>query len=190
MLFAISGSQGSGKTTVLNKLIYPSIERKTSRSIQKEWGYTLEEINADHDLTAKFQEAILARKQIDEEAAVNSPLVHFTERTYADLFTYALITLGKESKFSDFLNKYYERCMTYQQDYQHVFYIKGGHFTIEHDVHRAASNPHYVRMVDLTMFDVTQAMTRPGLLTIIETPSIHQRVVSIALQTQGIVDNG
>ena len=74
MLFAISGSQGSGKTTVINELKnrgFPVVERKTSRSILEEWGVTLSDVNNDRPLTVKFQDEILKRKREDEHEAVN-----------------------------------------------------------------------------------------------------------------------
>ena len=47
MLIAISGSQGSGKSTILKRLEaenFRTINRKTSRSILKDWDVTLEEV--------------------------------------------------------------------------------------------------------------------------------------------------
>ena len=187
MLVAISGSQGSGKSTIIKNIEaqgFNVITRKTSRSILDEWGVTLEEVNADPDLTLKFQEAIIVRKHNDElEASLNDEL-WFTERTMADLFTYALITLGKHNQYSDWLDRYYERCMRFNQYYTAVFYLRAGHFNIEHDGTRG-SNQHYSRMADLTMLDLTQQMTHSSRLTIIETPDIKQRMSIIRFQSVG-----
>ena len=161
MLFAISGSQGSGKTTVINELKergFPVVERKTSRSIMDEWGVTLSEINNDRPLTVKFQDEIIERKFNDEKEAVRSPSeIWFTERTYADFFTYALIAIGKDNEYSDWLNSYYEKCKEYQTTFKHNFYLEGGLIDLEHDGVRG-SNIHYARMVDLVMKDVTKQM--------------------------------
>lgn len=162
MLFAISGSQGSGKTTVINALKergFPIVERKTSRSIMDEWGVTLSEVNNDRDLTIKFQDRILTRKIEDEkEAAADVSRIWFTERTYADLFTYALIAIGKDNEYSDWVDEYFKNCAAQQATYNANFYLPSGRFQLEHDGVRG-SNQHYSRMVDITMKDVLSRMT-------------------------------
>ena len=161
MLFAISGSQGSGKTTVINALKdkgFPIVERKTSRSIMDEWGVTLSEINNDRPLTIKFQDEIIERKFDDEKEAVRSPSeIWFTERTYADFFTYALIAIGKDNEYSGWLNSYYVKCNEYQTTFKHNFYLDGGLIELEHDGVRG-SNTHYAHMVDIVMKDITKQM--------------------------------
>jgi predicted ATPase len=161
MLFAISGSQGSGKTTVINKLKergYPIVERKTSRSILDEWGVTLSEVNNDRELTIKFQDRILTRKMRDEQEAVEDvSRIWFTERTYADLFTYALIAIGKDNEYSEWLDEYFKDCATQQNNYNANFFLPSGRFNVEHDGVRG-SNSHYVQMVDLVMKDASQRM--------------------------------
>lgn len=186
MLVAISGSQGSGKSTILqqiDELGYKTIERKTSRSILEDWGVTLQEVNDDGDLTTKFQEEISKRKHEDERAVTHSADLWFTERTHADLFTYALVSLGKDNKYNEWLNDYYAGCMTFNQQYAAVYYLRAGHFVIEHDGTRG-SGVHYSRMVDLTMLDITQQMVHTSKLTIIETPDLTQRVNIITHQSR------
>lgn len=153
MLIAISGSQGAGKSTVLKKLEYLDhniVSRKTSRSILSEWGVTLDQVNNNRELTLRFQDEIIARKYKDEVYAMLSDELWFTERTYADLFTYALVSLGKDNFNSEWLDSYYESCKSYQQSYNKVFYIEGGVFDVVHDGVRG-SNQHYSTMVDLVM---------------------------------------
>lgn len=163
MLFAISGSQGSGKSTVIEALEergFPIVKRKTSRSILDEWGVTLSEVNNDRPLTIKFQDEILKRKFEDERpAALDAGRVYFTERTYADLFTYAVVAIGKDNEYSDWLNDYYQRCKQYQGTYTHIFYLPAGRFEVETDGVRG-SNPHYSRLIDLAMYNVTEKMNR------------------------------
>lgn len=181
MLVAISGSQGSGKTTVLNalkELGYPIVERKTSRSILTDWGVTLQEVNNNHELTIKFQEEISKRKFLDEEPYIESSKLCFTERTHSDLFTYALVSLGKDNDYSDWLNHYYESSRIYNLLYKDVFYLKAGMFDVVHDGTRG-SNEHYSRMVDLTMLDFTRQMTETYKLTIVDTPDLGQRIDTI-----------
>jgi predicted ATPase len=161
MIIAIMGSQGSGKSTVLAELEkrgYNTVARKTSRSILAEWGVTLNEVNNNPELTTKFQDEILARKRDDDFKHRESDELWFTERTFADLFTYALISLGKDNGFSQWLDQYYVMCETAQSFYDGIFYLKGGLFEVEHDGVRG-SNQHYARMVDVVMSDITTAMT-------------------------------
>ena len=160
MLVAISGSQGAGKSTVLNRLEelgHNVVSRKTSRSILEDWGVTLEQVNNDRDLTLRFQDEIIARKFQDESHAWYSDKMWFTERTYADLFTYALVSLGKDNNNSEWLNDYFESCKSYQRSYLKVFYIEAGLFDIQHDGVRG-SNQHYSTMVDLVMSKYTWLM--------------------------------
>lgn len=188
-LVAISGSQGSGKSTIiseLSKLGFQSVGRKTSRSILTDWNVTLQDVNNDPQLTIKFQDEIIERKHNDEHEACTSDYLWFTERTYADLFSYALVTLGKDNNYSDWLCEYYKKCMVYQQDYSLVYYLKAGLFNVVHDGVRGAGR-HYSRMVDLTMSDFTQQMTHSSRLTNIDTPDITERVNIISAQSQSIL---
>lgn len=203
MLIAISGSQGSGKSTILRMIAaagYPIVSRKTSRSILEDWGVTLQQVNNDPDLTIRFQEEITKRKVDDEglERAANirrgetdsfkRPEIWFTERTHADLFTYALVSLGKDNRYNEWLDEYHISCMQNSQTYTHVYYLRAGRFSIEADGVRGA-NQHYSRMVDLTMLDTTQQMILSSRLTIIETPDLKQRVSMILTQAQSLLDN-
>ena len=160
MLFAISGSQGSGKSTVVGKLAevgYPTVERKTSRSILTEWDVTLSQVNNDRELTVKFQEEILKRKEQDEAAAVaDVSRIWFTERSYADLFAYALIALGKDNEYSEWLDSYFDRCKKLQTTYSHNFYLRSGQFKVETDGVRGV-NKHYVKMVDIVMLNTLES---------------------------------
>ncbi len=186
MLVAISGSQGSGKSTIVNLLAEQNhnvIERKTSRSILEEWGVTLQEVNDNADLTTQFQSEISHRKFTDERAAIELSDLWFTERTHADLFTYALVSLGKSNEYSDWLNEYYTLCMKYNQSYSSVYYLRAGKFKVEHDSVRG-SGVHYSRMVDLVMLDTTQQMVQAGKLTVVETPDLSQRVNMISIQSK------
>jgi predicted ATPase len=186
MLAAVSGSQGCGKSTLLNELRntgHSVVSRKTSRSILTEWNVSLNDVNIHPELTMKFQEEIIRRKFLDEKEAMESSEIVFTERTYADLFTYALVALGKDNTFNSWMEDYYNRCMMYQQSYDMVFYLTAGHFSIENDGVRA-SNKHYSTLVDLTMQEFTQQMTSKSRLNIISTPILQERTSIIDVQTR------
>lgn len=151
----------------------PQVTRKTSRSILSDWNVTLSQVNNDRALTVKFQEEILARKLEDEKEAVQATGAVITERTFVDLFVYALVALGKDNEYSDWLNEYYNKCMVAQQSYAHVVYLRGGHFRPVHDGVRA-TNIHYSYMVDSTMLHYTELMS-PQWVTIDE-PALDLRV--------------
>lgn len=193
MLVAISGSQGSGKTWILDEIEkegFNVIKRKTARSVLLDWGVTLNDVDDDMELRVKLQDEISNRKFEDEIGAARSNDLFFTERTHADLFTYALVSLGKNNDYEDWLTAYYQKCMSYnQQLYKLVYYLRAGHFNVVHDGVRG-SNIHYSRMVDIIMLDITQQMVHNSKLTIIETPDLEQRVNIITSQSnQFALDN-
>ena len=181
MLISISGSQGSGKSTILNHLKqqnYNIIERKTSRSILQDWNLSLEDIYSEPELTQVFQTQILNRKNLDELEALKSDDIWFTERSYADLFTYALIGVGNKNKYSEWLNEYYQTCSHYNSQYTRVWYIPAGMFPVEQDGVRSA-NIHYSNMVNLIILDINKQITDNNKLSIMETSSINERINNI-----------
>jgi predicted ATPase len=160
MLVAICGSQGSGKSTTLNeikKMGFNVVERKTSRSILKDWDVTLEEVNADPELTLKFQSEITKRKYEDELQYVDSPDLWFTERTHTDLFVYALASLGKVNKHSEWIDDYYNTCKEHNSAYMATFLLPAGVFEVEHDGVRG-SNEHYAKNISMLMSHYQQEM--------------------------------
>lgn len=189
MLVAVSGSQGSGKTVIIDLVEqegFQTVKRKTSRSIMAEWGVTLSEVNNNADLTIRFQEEILKRKiQDDIEAAFKLPADQclFTERSFTDLFTFACVSLGKDNQYSEWLNSYYKKCLEAQQEISLLFYLPAGHFVVQHDGVRG-SNPHYSCMVDVTMLEFTKQMTHPSVLNVIQTPVLEERKSIIIQQTR------
>lgn len=184
MLVAISGSQGSGKSTVLAELEkrgYDTVKRKSARSILDDWGVSLNDVNGDHELTIKFQDEITSRKFEDEKMKSMGPNLCFTERTHTDLFVYALVDLGRNNDYSDWVNEYYNTALYYNQMYRRVYYLRAGAFDVVHDGVRGA-NRQYSRMVDTSMLDFTQQMVHPSHFSIIETTNLQQRVDIIEAQ--------
>ena len=175
MLVSASGSQGAGKTTVLSKLAdkYKIIERKTSRSILSDWGVTLSQVNNDRSLTVQFQEEILKRKLNDD---TRDPFrIYLTERTFADLFVYALVAIGKDNEYSDWLDDYYIRCMQAQERYDLVFYFTAGYFAPPKDGVRG-TNGHYSKLVDTILFNYTTQMIDPKKLIVVDTANLWERI--------------
>lgn len=155
MLVAISGAQGCGKTTVLNRirdLGFRVIDRKTSRSILNDWNTSLEEVYGDPVRFIDFQEELIRRKAEDEREAISSSDLWFTERSYADLFAYATIVAGKDNRHADWLNSYYQRCQVLQSQYLMVYYLLP--FSINADAENdgvRSVNRFFVSMVDSTV---------------------------------------
>lgn len=169
MLFAVTGPGGSGKSTTIDYLTkqygYNTIERKTSRSILSDWGVTIAEVNSDPDLTCKFQLEILARKIYDEQEAVTSDQIWITERTTADLFTYAIYSLGRLHMFDEFIDEYYDKCRSAMDRYTGIIYLRGGQFPVVDDGVRTA-NAHYTKMTDQSMWELTQRWAPNRVVTI------------------------
>jgi AAA domain len=184
MLISISGSQGSGKSTLIQNIPYKTIERKTSRSILADWDVSLDLVNSDPTLTIDFQDEILKRKLEDEAQAVQSDQIYVTERTFADLFVYALIALGHHNKYSDWINQYYVKCVDAQiASYQKVFYLTAGHFSPVADGVRG-TNAHYSTLVDKTLQHYTAQMTQYDKLHIIHGSDMNYRTHAVMSETK------
>lgn len=181
MLYAISGSQGSGKSTIvgeLEKLGYNTIVRKTSRSILTDWNVSLDEVNGDPSLTMKFQEEITNRKVADELHAIKSPDVWFTERTHLDLFVYALAAIGNNNGCSNWVDRYYATCVKHSQEYSGVFYLPNQCFSVESDGIRG-SNSHYSDMVNLMMLHISMNAINPNRFNMVTECDIQKRIQQI-----------
>lgn len=166
MLIAISGVQGSGKTTVLNKiqsLGFKVIERKTSRSILTDWKTTLDEVYRDPVTAVKFHDEILKRKIEDEREAVISKDLFFTERSYADLFTYAVLTVGSYNAHDTWVNTYFDHCRKMNKQYLGIVQMHGGFKANLNDGVRGF-NKHYVELVNRTLSDIIHEMSYNNIL--------------------------
>jgi predicted ATPase len=149
-LIAICGSQGQGKTTVLaslQELGYTVSFPKTSRSILNEWDVSLEEVNRNPQLKMKFQDEIIQRHYLHNMQFVDTPAIVFTERSFADIFVYTILSLGPFNEFSQWLDEYYERCKDYQKIYQNIFKLEGRVDDVENDGVRSV-NRHFTQSVD------------------------------------------
>lgn len=165
MIISISGSQGAGKTTLINAIkdrlgdTVKVMERKTARSVLHDWGITLDDVYADTSLMKRFQEELVSRKRQDEQECLKEDpnAIWIVERTYADLFAYTTVYAGKQNDMSDWLDNYYDACKGGQAIYDHVFYLRGGLFPIQDDGLRP-KNKHYGEMVDMFLKHKTQEM--------------------------------
>lgn len=146
-LISFAGSAGSGKSTLITTLLQQEkikcevITRKTSRSILSDWNKTLIEVNQDVTLFKKFQIEMLNRKYNDDISLLSyTDNIIITERTFADLYTFALIILGHNNEHTEWLQEYYEMCKEKQHIYNTVFLLPYGHFPIQNDNVRPSNN--------------------------------------------------
>lgn len=193
MLITLSGAQGSGKTTVLNNLKnlgFNIVERKTARSILSEWNTTLDAVYRDPALTQQFQEEVLIRKSTDEDEAVQSDQLWFTERSYSDLFTYTVLTIGRYNEYNQWVNDYFDRCRILQRKYIAVFYFMSGVFETENDGIRGI-NKHYVKLVDSTLHEITTKISSTQSVSLYPEPPIFQigrNIIDVNDRTRQIAD--
>jgi predicted ATPase len=181
MLFSISGSQGQGKTTIINSLKqaknYNVIVNSVSRGILKDWGYTLNEVNKYGPLTRNFQQEIMDRFIKHTEEAITSDEIYITERSYADIFSYAIFVLGPFNEYSKWLDEYYENCKYLQQRFSGIFYLTGRIYEPEDDGVRSV-NKHYAKSVDINIKNYLAEFG--GNYAVIDKISIEDRVNSIS----------
>lgn len=181
MLYAIAGSQGTGKSTILSelkKLGYNVIERKTARSILEEWQMTLSDIYADTYIMQKFQEELVIRKRKDEKIASSTSNTWFTERTYADLLVYTGIILGPKNENAAWLDEYYNQCQYNQQFYDGIFYIDYQLPNIEHDGVRNTGSV-FGKIVNYSMKGYTEFMTDSNKIIFLTEPDVKDRISTI-----------
>ncbi len=179
MLIALTGPQGSGKSTLITDLStkygYESVERKTARSVLAEWGMTLDEIYSHKPTHMRFQDALLERKYLDERQFMESDQIFLTERSYVDLFVYTSFNLSSFNECNNWLNDYYDTCKAHQALYTGVIFLEGGVFPVESDGVRSC-NKHYANMIELMMEHYIVEMTRQT--NIIEIESIDRNARS------------
>ena len=159
-IIALSGAQGQGKSTVLSSLKEEgeaTVDLKTSRSILNDWGYTLTEVNGYIPLKIKFQNTLfnLHYTSLDSINQDYSGPV-FVERSFADIFVYALVSVGPFNEYSNWLNEYYEKCKEAQRyHFYEVVYLTGREYTPEDDGTRS-TNVHFSSMVDELIYKYTE----------------------------------
>jgi predicted ATPase len=180
-LIGICGSQGSGKSTILQALKdmeFTAIEGKVARSILQDWNTTLPEIYSNTQTVEKFQNEIIIRKQTEEQHYINhTDDIVFVERTYADLFSYALLNLGRVNAHNEWLDEYYIKCRDAQSVYSAIFILPSNKFSIYNDGVRSI-NAHYGQLIDNTLMYYLDNMSTCPVVPIISV-NVEDRVETI-----------
>lgn len=180
IVVAISGSQGTGKSTLINEIskrrsVDHIVSRKTSRSLLNEWNVTLNEVNSNPLLAMKFQDAILDRKLQDDFSCDEEKYrIVLTERTPVDLFVYTLINLGKYNEYDQWLDAYYNKCVDAVRHYDYIFCLPNNKFKIEEDGIRGL-NRHYSDMVTELMDMYHDKMVTPWQWSYIDSIHVEDR---------------
>lgn len=150
-IVAVSGTQGSGKSTLLDTLKswgYKVDDFKVSRHIQEKLGaQALSELTTTFEGVKKFQNMILeAKMEREEQLSLGDGLI-LTERSFADICSYAniwvnkLIDQGKVSRDEgvEFTINFADICSDYQQIYAGVVMVPYmDHIKWQDDAKRAA----------------------------------------------------
>lgn len=183
MLISISGSQGSGKSTIIRSMCDSAdydiqmVERKTVRSVLSDWNTTLDEVFNSIDGICDFQSELLKRKQIDDNTAHNMDGLWVTERTCIDLLAYTTAYIGKYNDRSNWLDEYAKQCIDAQSNYNQTIFIQGGLFPISDDGVRPI-NGIYMNMIDGFMEQYTKSTAIE--FNMITTSNHEQRMQEIA----------
>lgn len=179
MIVTISAAQGQGKTTVLNNLEvdgYRIQKNMTARGIMTEWNKNLNEIYSSPPLAQQFQDEIISRQEQYDKEMLDSGDLIITERSYADIFTYALFALGSINNYNQWLQGYYEKCYRLQKNYKYVIFLTGRDYTPEDDGVRSI-NPQFGKSVDLIVEHFTNKMeSHLDQIVNINTPKLNNRL--------------
>lgn len=150
-IIGFSGAQGSGKTTTLNALSalgYKVDDFKVSRAVQEKMGYNaLQDATNNFNKMVEFQNEILTQKMAREEHLKLQDGIILTDRTFADISTYAMIWAEDlemkgfvdKKTCQDFIFNFVEECSDYQQIYSGVVnFPYMDHIKWEQDKNRAS----------------------------------------------------
>lgn len=152
MLIAISGSQGQGKTTVLQSLNnrYNVVQNKTARSVLNDWQETLSNIYQNKDLCYKFHKEILSRHYTTCSQYCDNDEIFLIERSPADIFAYYSVVAGPYNECNEYVNDIYLDCIKLSKLFKSCILITGRTYTPVNDSVRSV-NLHYCNIIDLLL---------------------------------------
>ena len=181
MIIGISGAQGQGKSTLIKAAIeqseppYVDMQLQTARGVLNDWGYTLDEVNGYMPLKLKYQDELFERHYEAFGYTYYQKDYFLAERSFADIYTYALASVGPFSVHSKWLNEYYEKCRKAQREiFSHVVFLSGRVYSPEYDGVRPI-NTQFSDMVDFLIRKYTQEFSG-NTAVMVDEPSIAGRL--------------
>ena len=183
MIIAISGTQGQGKTFILKHLEdigYNVLYNTTARDTLNIMDMTLTEVYSMPDAAQEFQNKILETQSKINIKHANSDTILFTERSFADIFTYAMFALGNINTYDKWLAEYYEKCVTLQKQYNSIIFLSGREFIPEDDGVRS-TNAEFGKCVDIIAEHYASNMSKKSGVPYnhISLPEVNDRISSI-----------
>lgn len=202
-LVAISGTHGSGKSTLINQLAsvkyyaptllgcYPSQSSiyidnfKVARSVQAQFGMTVAEAWKDPKTLMEFQEAVFFQKlKHDEQLKARTEDYVIVERSFLDIMVYAKLGLSFNSHISSemleiWIEDYQFRCMHSQTIYDGIVFVPAHpDIPFKSEDNRASEETrHYFETNFKKCFIHTMSFKRQLIpFTIIKNSAIDQRV--------------
>lgn len=153
MIICLTGTQGQGKTYLLNQLKEKGHNVRfntTAREVLAEHHITLEEVYTNPNLSINFQDEILNRQIAYDAKLCEAAEIYVSERSYIDIFVYALMAVGRLNKYESWLQDYYDKCLDAQSKCGGIIYIYGRKFTPKNDGVRSTSKL-FADSVDVVM---------------------------------------
>lgn len=184
MLSAITGSQGQGKSTTINKVcssgIVTKIESNTAREVISKFfkGDTLENIYSCPEKTMNMQELVFQNHFNLLKQYKDVPNYFIVERSFADLYTYALLRLGALNSYSTWLQEYKHKCYEAQRIFSNIFFLTGRIYTPQFDGVRSV-NQDFSSIVDLTLKKTLHELNSESNIEIIDSPDLEYRCMKI-----------
>ena len=193
MLIAISGSQGVGKTTLLQHLSkgnYTVDTFKVSRAVQKEMGYSSLCSAVDtFEKMKKFQENIILRKFEHDSRLIENigDKIVFTERSFIDVLAYAELWCTHfpkmKSSTSNWLCGFKEACFNFQNIYSGLVLIEpNDSIRFEDDPERGAVETQ--RQIDRRLKELSGYLNIP--VQFIDVHDINERVQVVVNFVNGL----
>ena len=159
MLVALSGAQGQGKSTILASLKdegYNTLDVRTSRNCLKDINMSLSDVMKHAPLMASHQIRVINRHYETLQMYSEMESLYFCERSFADIYAYALLVLGPHNEYNDWLVHFHEQCLEYQKEVFHsVIYLAGNHIKTEDDGVRS-TNMEFGKIVDSIIYQKLQ----------------------------------